>query len=365
MSSGFQEKHAEKREELARELQQFNGLAASFFRAAAGRIDMAVTDIQVIDILNNTDHMTAGQLADLTGLTTGSITGMLNRLEEAGLVQRERDPNDGRKVIVRLEKGKDETHKIGAIFDAMTQAWNEMASRYSDEQIALLLDFLKRSNALSRNEILRLREAPADKEGTFSAPLGDLQYAQLVLPTGALRLTLHAGDTKGALYQSHFEGLMPDVKVNEGMITIRYPRRLWISDGKQRAAEVKLSTAIPWHITIQKGASEVVAELVGLNLAGLEIKGGLHKVRLDLPMPDDIVPVRLSGGASEVTIRRPAGVAARVYLKGWGTEFVFDDQVYSVVGNNVRLQSPNYETATRGYDIEIASSVNAVTITEG
>ena len=112
MSSGSQKKHAEVLGELARELRQFNGLGASFFRAAAARIGMTVTDMQVIDILDLTGPTTAGQLADLTGLTTGAITGILNRLEEAGLVRRERDPNDGRKVIVRLATGKDEMHEV-------------------------------------------------------------------------------------------------------------------------------------------------------------------------------------------------------------------------------------------------------------
>ncbi len=113
MSSGSQEKRAEVLGELAQELRQFTGLGASFFRTAAARIGMTVTDMQVIDILESTGPTTAGQLADLTGLTTGAITGMLNRLEEAGLVRRERDPNDGRRVIVRLAPGKDEMHEIG------------------------------------------------------------------------------------------------------------------------------------------------------------------------------------------------------------------------------------------------------------
>src|SRR5690348_11064826 len=169
LSSGSQEKRAEARGELARELRQFNGLGASFFRAAAGWIGMAVTDIQVIDILDRTGPATAGQLADLTGLTTGSITGMLNRLEEAGLVRRERDPNDGRRVIVQLERDKDEMHKIDSIFDSLGQAWDEMASHYDEEQITFLLEFLKRSNALSRKEIVRVREAPEGERGIYSA----------------------------------------------------------------------------------------------------------------------------------------------------------------------------------------------------
>ena len=94
---------------------------------------------------------------------------MLNRLEEAGLVRRERDPNDGRRVIVRLEGGKDEMHKIGPLFDSLGKAWGELASDYNEEQVAFLLEFLKRSNALSRKEIVQLREAPEGEGG--STPL--------------------------------------------------------------------------------------------------------------------------------------------------------------------------------------------------
>ena len=363
MSSASERKRAEISGELARELRQFAGLGAALFRAAAARSGMTVTDREVIDSLESAGPMTAGQLADLTGLTTGAITGMLNRLEEAGLVRRERDPMDGRRVIVRLEQGKDAMREISSTFDALAQEWEELASHYSDEQLAFLLDFLKRSNELSRSEIVRLRDAPMGEEGALSAPLGDLESARLVLPSGALSLTVRAGAAKDALYQAHFEGTMPDVSVKEGVVTIRYPRRLWLPGGKQRVAEVELSTAIPWQIAIQRGASEVAAELVGLKLAGLEIGGGLHMVRLELPVPEHVVPIRISGGASSVTIRRPAGVAARVHLKGWASAFVFDNQTFSALGNDVRLQSPDFEAAASYYDIEVSSSVSTVTIT--
>jgi DNA-binding MarR family transcriptional regulator len=363
LSSGSQDKRANLFGEFTRELRQFNGLGASFFRAAAARIGMTVTDMQVMDILDSTGPATAGQLADLTGLTTGAITGMLNRLEEAGLVRRERDPNDGRRVIVRLAPDKEEMHKVGPIFDSLGKAWDDMASHYDDEQMTFLLEFLKRSNAISRKELVRLREAPESEEGIFSAPLEGLESARLVFPSGAFRLTLRAGDVKGALYQARFEGPAPDVKAKDGVVTIRYPRRLWVPSREKRAAEVTLSHAIPWQIVIQGGAWEITAELGGLNLAGLEIKGGLRLVRLDLPVPSGVVPMLISGGASEVTVRRPAGVAARVHLKGWASEFVFDDQTFSAVGNDVRLQSPDFDPAIPYYDIEVSSSASMVTIT--
>ena len=107
MSSDSQDECANIREEFSWEIRQFTGINASFFRVAATRIGIAVTDMQVLDILDRIGPATAGPIADLTGLTTGAITRVLNRLEEAKLVFRERDPNDGHKVIVQLTQSKD------------------------------------------------------------------------------------------------------------------------------------------------------------------------------------------------------------------------------------------------------------------
>ncbi len=214
MSSGSQEKRAEILGELARELRQFNGLGASFFRAAAARIGIAVTDMQVLDILDLTGPATAGQLADLTGLTTGAITRILDRLEKAGLVCRERDKSDGRKVIVRLERGKDEMSKVRSILDSVEKTWDEVASRYDDEQIAFLLEFLKYSNKRSRKELAQLQqEAPAGEGEIFSAPLEGQESGRLVVSCGISRLTVRADEEMAGLYQARFEGPVPGVKM--------------------------------------------------------------------------------------------------------------------------------------------------------
>ena len=167
------------------------------------------------------------------------------------------------------------------------------------------------------------------------------------------------------LYQARFEGPLPNVKTKEGVVTIRYPRRLLGLGEKQGAAVVALSAAIPWRIVIQGGAAEVAAELGGLDLAGLEVKGGFSMIHLELPAPSGVVPIRISGGALEITVRRPAGVAARVHFKGWVSELVFDDQTFSGAGNNVRLQSPGFDPTAPCYDIEITSYANMVTINSG
>jgi DNA-binding MarR family transcriptional regulator len=364
VSSGSQNKSTKVPAELRRELRQFTGLAASFFRAVAARLALTVTDLQVMDILESTGPSTAGQLADLTGLSTGAVTGMLNRLEQAGFVQRGRDPNDGRKVIVQLASGTDEIHKIGAMLDSLGNAWDELASDYDDAQIAFLLAFLKRSNAMSRKEILRLQAAPSSDGEIFSAPLEDLERGRLVVFSAISRLTVRTAERMTELYQARFEGAVPEVKAKDGEVTIRYPRRLsGLLGGQQRAAEVTLNVAIPWQIAIQGGASDITAELGGLDLASLEVKGGVSSIRLELPVPAGVIPIRISGGASEISVRRPVGVAVRAHLKGWVSTFVFDHQTYSDMGNNVRLQSANFDPTAPYYDIEVASSASMVIIT--
>lgn len=362
---GSQNKQAGVPGELVRELRQCYGLGASFFRAAAARIEMTDTDVHVLDILERTGEASAGQLADLMGLTTGTCTGILNRLEKAGQIHRDRDPNDGRRVIVRLATESEGRHVIGSLFAALGQAWEELAAHYDDEQRAVLLEFLTRGNALARQEIAWLREGEARSERLFSAPLADLERARLVFPAGVFRLTLHAGDEKGPLYQAHFEGTMPEVRTTDGAVTIRYPRRLWIPGREQRAAQITLNPAIPWQVMIQGGLYEAQAELTHLNLVSLEVKGGLRMVHLNLPLPTGQIPIQLSGGVSEVTIRRPTGVSARMHLKGWASELAFDEQTFSAVGNDVRLQSAGFDPTNPYYDIEVASSASKLTIVAG
>ncbi|HYG57697.1 MAG TPA: hypothetical protein VD902_06480 [Symbiobacteriaceae bacterium] len=64
-------------------------------------------------------------------------------------------------------------------------------------------------------------------------------------------------------------------------------------------------------------------------------------------------------------MRRPAGVAARVHLKGWASQFVFDDETFSTIGSDVRMQGPGFNGSGPCYDIEVANSASMVTITAG
>jgi DNA-binding MarR family transcriptional regulator len=131
---------------------------------SAERIGINVTDLNCLNIVALTGSMSAGDLARATGLTTASITGVLDRLEEGGFVQRERDPNDRRRVIVKLNPGPG-LREIGPTFGPLLQAWRATAAGYSDDELRLLLEFQRRFEEIVREQLARLRREERRDDG--------------------------------------------------------------------------------------------------------------------------------------------------------------------------------------------------------
>src|ERR1700722_10911004 len=130
---------------------------------SAERIGINVTDLNCLNIVALTGAMTAGDLARATGLTTASITGVLDRLEEGGFVQRERDPHDRRRVIVKLNPGPG-LREIGPSFGPLLQAWRATAAGSSDDELRLLLEFQRRFEEIVRDQLARLRREERREE---------------------------------------------------------------------------------------------------------------------------------------------------------------------------------------------------------
>lgn len=140
---------------LDRELQRVGTWTVLFKQALAERLGISASDLECLDLLAETGPVTAGGLAEHTGLTTAAITGMIDRLEKGRFVQRARDPNDRRKVVV--QPLPDRLPEIGQFYASLGQAVNQLRSRYSSEEQALLLDFATRVNRIFEEETLKLR----------------------------------------------------------------------------------------------------------------------------------------------------------------------------------------------------------------
>ena len=126
-------------------------------QAAADKIGINATDLNCLNILSFSGHMTAGELARATGLTTASITGVIDRLEEAGFVSRERDPHDRRRVVVTITLDR-AMRDVASVFLPLLRDWREMAARYSDDELRLIVDFYGRMEQVFRKHIVRLRD---------------------------------------------------------------------------------------------------------------------------------------------------------------------------------------------------------------
>lgn len=354
-----------KREELLRELEEESRKSTldgvHFFQAVAERSGMNLTDLRCLGILASTGPITAGQLAETMGLTTGAVTGLVNRMERAGYVRREKDPADGRRVVVRPVP--EELERAGAGFFGSQEGELEgFMSGYDDRDLAVLLEFLRKSNAATRDEISRIRAASRDDGGgEFSAPLGSAEGGRLVFANGTSRLTLRADPGMGDLYRAHFEGPAPKVKAEDGTVTVRYPKRFFgLLDWRDQPGEVALNAAVPWEVEVRGGAYRIEADLGGLGLSSFVLKGGFADCALTLPEPSGVVPVRLSGGASKASIRRPAGVEARLEVKGGVSRLTFDGQSFDAAGGKVRLQSSGYDGARDRYEIEVSGGASEI-----
>ena len=141
---------------LDRALRETSAQSVLFSQAVADRVGMNPTDLESLDILARQGPMTAGRLAELTGLTTGAITGLVDRLENRGYARRERHPTDRRSVIVRplIENAE---RDLAASYAAMSTAMDELMSRYSDEELAVIADFMTRAAAVTAEQIAKVR----------------------------------------------------------------------------------------------------------------------------------------------------------------------------------------------------------------
>jgi len=212
------------------------------------------------------------------------------------------------------------------------------------------------------------RAASGEKRqgGEFTAPLDSLSSGRLVFVAGASTVTVRADPSMAKLYRAHFDKSRgPHVGAEDGTVTIRCPRFPlfdWRYYLRERPAEVALNARIPWDIEIRDGVSKLTADLRGLDIRSFEVRGGASRVEVTLPRPSGTVPVRVLGGASNVAIHRPEGVAAQVRVGGGSTNLAIDEERFGAVGGEVSLQSPDYEDAPDRYDITITGGASNLTI---
>ncbi|TYA12296.1 MarR family transcriptional regulator [Paenibacillus faecis] len=138
------------------ELRQNSARAVMFHQLISEKLGLNATDHKCLDYINRAGPVTAGQLAQLTGLTTGAVTSVIDRLEQAGYVVRDKDPHDRRRVVVK--PAPEGSAQISPMFESVMQSTLQIISQYSTEDLQLILAFIKQCNEMTLTEMNKLKD---------------------------------------------------------------------------------------------------------------------------------------------------------------------------------------------------------------
>jgi DNA-binding MarR family transcriptional regulator len=145
-------------EELIHEFRVTGNQDDAFDSLAAKRLGVSETDLRCLNIMENAGGLTAGELAVQSGLTAGAITGVIDRLERAGLSRRVPDPADRRRV--RVEVTSAFYRRAERIWGPLAADWHStLAKRFTTDELERIIAFLRTSNQIGRRHLDRLRQA--------------------------------------------------------------------------------------------------------------------------------------------------------------------------------------------------------------
>jgi DNA-binding MarR family transcriptional regulator len=348
---------------LARALAKWADADRTHRTAVAERLRVGASDVDALILLfQDESPWTAGKIAEALALTTGAVTGLVDRLEKAGWVQRTRHGVDRRQVWIERTPARRE--ELDAALAVQSAVLAEAAEPIDDAALERAVELIERAAA----RLAEQAKAPAagdssvePPEGTItSAPIDGATRGTLRVASGVAHLELRAERIKD-LFHATFRGRPPVVRVEGGNVHLK-TRGFGLFGWGGGVAKIVLTTAVPWAIDVRGGMSEMKAVLTDLDLERIDVHGGASEVSFRLPAPRGTVPIRIVGGASEVSFRRPAKAAVEVVVTGGASELRVDRRKLDAGAGVVRLATDGYESATDRYSIEITGGASEIAV---
>jgi DNA-binding MarR family transcriptional regulator len=128
-------------ERVSRSVLRFIAAVVLHNQAVAARVGLGASDAQVLSLLTVNGPMTPGQIASLTGLTTGSVTALLDRLERGNYVRRERDTQDRRKILVVPEE--EGQQRLARHYAGYGEHMQRVLARLEPHELETIAEFLE------------------------------------------------------------------------------------------------------------------------------------------------------------------------------------------------------------------------------
>jgi DNA-binding MarR family transcriptional regulator len=351
-------------EGVIRSLRRVNFQGSIFGQSVAIRLGLSESDVDALELLLDSGAATAGKLSELMGLTTGAVTRVIDRLEQAGYVRRTEDPADRRRVVIEVVPER--VAGVESLLESLERAALTEVGRYSAEQLDVINGFLTRMAELTQAEATRLRTQPevdpAEPLGPaeYAAPLAGLTMARLSVRAGMQELRLRPGKVAPELYRARFEGAAPQVRVRDGRVLVQY--RSMSFDWRKRIATVGINPAIPWDIEIFGGLQRLEADLREIEIRSLALTGGSERIQLELGRAHGEVPLRFTGGLSKIRVERPTGVPVRLRLTGGSGKVEIDGTNLGARGGEAVVESRGWSAATDRYSLDVTGGSSSITV---
>ena len=136
---------------------------SAFENLAADRLGVNRTDLHCLNAIENAGGLSAGELAAAVGLTSGAVTGVVDRLERAGFARRVPDPADRRRV--KVEVTPEFYARAGQIWGPLAADWEAtLASRFTSAELTRITEFLRLTGEVGKRHLDRLGETAEDGE---------------------------------------------------------------------------------------------------------------------------------------------------------------------------------------------------------
>jgi DNA-binding MarR family transcriptional regulator len=138
-------------QQLRDEIMGYFGAASDFSESVAKKLKLSRTDMRCLELIGRHGPLTAGQLAEQSGLTTGAVTFILDRLEQAGMVTRRRDTEDRRRVWVEIEP--DAQKRLQEMQQPVAEQMREVTQHFKADELAVVRDYMRQAKEVFQRQV--------------------------------------------------------------------------------------------------------------------------------------------------------------------------------------------------------------------
>ena len=204
---------------------------------------------------------------------------------------------------------------------------------------------------------------PASASHTAALPDRGQRRASLVLLEGAASVTVSSAALPGQLLRAWTpadSGIRPQLVVTAGTVQVDL-------DGTGRsgpgALSIQLSSSVRWQLRFSGGSSHTDLNIGNGHVSGIDFTAGSSVIAMTLPRPSGTVTITLAGGASQVSVRLPAGVPARLRLYGGASAATVGGRSYTGIAGGTVLTPSGWTAAVDRYDVAAPAGVSTISVT--